>query len=167
MAPESPIEIRPLAEADLPEVARLERACFSDPWSLASFREEIRHRDEGGFSRVLRADGRLGAYMVAWFVADEAHLANLAVAPESRRRGFGAALLEDLLREAAVRGSRVVWLEVRVGNLGAIRLYEKYRFQAVAVRKNYYIRDREDALVMMRVLEPEGGGHGILVQPQE
>lgn len=163
----APCEIRGLAENDLAAVSALEQICFTDPWSIQSFREEVRHARYGGYSRVLYAGDRLAAYMVAWFVSDEAHLANLAVAPDSRRRGFAAALLEDLLAESRRRGVRVIWLEVRVGNLSAIRLYEKYRFRGVAVRKNYYAREHEDALVMMRVLGPEGDEHDDVVQPQE
>jgi ribosomal-protein-alanine N-acetyltransferase len=167
MADEAEFEIRPLSEEDLPEISRYEQICFSDPWSPESFREEIRRRGRGGYSRVLTAGETLCAYMVAWFVADEAHLANIAVGPDARRRGYATALLEDLLREARRRAVRVVWLEVRVSNLPAIRLYEKYRFQPVAVRKGYYTREREDALVMMRVLGPEGEDDGFLVHPKE
>ena len=162
-----PTEIRFLEEADLAEVVRLERICFSDPWSPASFRDEIRHLARGGYSRVLLSEGRLCAYMVAWFVSDEAHLANLAVAPEERRRGMAAALLDDLLAEARRRACRMAWLEVRVSNAAAIRLYERYHFEPLAVRKNYYVREHEDALVMMCKLEPEGDEDAILVQPQE
>jgi len=163
----SSFEIRFLGETDLPEVERLEQICFSDPWSLPSFREEIRHQARGGYSRVLRSESRLLAYMIAWFVSDEAHLANLAVSPEARRRGCAAALLDDLLAEARRRACRMVWLEVRVSNLAAIRLYEKYHFEPMAVRKNYYAREQEDALVMMLNLGPEGDDDAVLVQPQE
>jgi [ribosomal protein S18]-alanine N-acetyltransferase len=161
------LEIRPLSEEDLPEIFRYEEICFADPWSPQSFREEIRRRGQGGYSRVLVAGEKLRAYMVAWFVADEAHLANLAVGPDARRKGYATALLADLLHEARRRAVRVVWLEVRVSNLPAIRLYEQHRFQPVAVRKGYYAREREDALVMVRVLGPEGEDDGYLVHPKE
>jgi ribosomal-protein-alanine N-acetyltransferase len=165
--PDSDFQIGPMKESDLLEIVRLERTCFSDPWSLRAFRDEIRPDKEGGYPRVLRMDGKVVGYSIAWFVADEVHLANLAVAPERRGQGLASALLYDLLHEGRRRESRVVWLEVRVGNAAAIRLYERFQFRPVAVRKNYYAREHEDALVMLRVLEPEREGSGGAVRKQE
>jgi ribosomal-protein-alanine N-acetyltransferase len=165
--PEPEFEIGAMKESDLLTVVRLERICFSDPWSLRAFRDEIHPDKEGGFSRVLRVEGELVGYSIAWFVADEAHLANLAVAPEHRGRGLASALLRDLLHEARRRESRVVWLEVRVSNAQAIRLYERFHFRPVAVRKNYYAREHEDALVMLHVLEPEREGDRGALREQE
>ncbi len=150
-----PFVIELMTEKDLPAVVALEQVCFSDPWSPAAFRQELKHAGTGGYARVLLEDGEIRAYMIAWFVADEAHLANIAVAPGHRRKGYARALLDDLLAESRQRGSAMVWLEVRVSNAGAIRLYEEYRFRPVAIRKNYYTREREDAVVMLRALGEE------------
>jgi ribosomal-protein-alanine N-acetyltransferase len=101
--------------------------------------------------------GEVLAYSIAWFAADEANLANLAVAPAHRRRGCGRALLDDLLAEARRRGAVSVWLEVRAGNAAAQRLYLDHGFRVVAVRKAYYRKEGEDALVMMKDLTAGDG----------
>ena len=90
--------------------------------------------------------------MIVWFVEDESHLANIAVAPWARRRGYAEWMLGSLLREAYLRGSRMILLEVRSSNLGAIALYEKNGFQPGGIRRNYYNHPREDAIIMVRSL---------------
>lgn len=147
--------IRCLEDDDLAEVMAVERACFADPWSEASFRREVARRAVGGYSRVLVDEGAIRAYTVAWFVADEGHLANLAVDPACRRRGMARALVADLLQEAARRQTASVWLEVRAGNLEAIELYRAYGFRPVRIRRGYYRKEREDAIVMVLDLLPE------------
>jgi [ribosomal protein S18]-alanine N-acetyltransferase len=160
------LTIAPLTEDDLEDVLRLERVCFADPWSRQAFRQELRSARQGGYSRVVREAGELHGYSIAWFVADEGHLANLAVAPEHRRRGLARHLLEDFIEEARGRASRILWLEVRVSNLAAIRLYERYRFRSVGVRKGYYSMEREDALVMCLDLAPQGEDKSGLVHEE-
>ena len=156
MAPDDPSSgapscvIHTLAPEHLRDVLRLERAIFGDPWSLGAFRQEVARAAHGGYSRVLVEAGSVRAYSIAWFVADETHLANLAVDPEHRRRGFARVLLRDLLAEAERRGASAVWLEVRAGNRAAIDLYRAHGFRTVGVRKGYYQKEREDALVMLR-----------------
>lgn len=141
----------PMRIEDLAEVVEIERASFGDPWSRASFEAEIR-TEPTSHCRVLRVGGRIAAYMIAWFIEDEAHLANIAVAPGVRRRGYAQAMLDYLFRECYLRGSRILVLEVRVSNAGAIALYERNGFVTGGVRKNYYRNPREDALVMVRSL---------------
>lgn len=151
-----------MSEAHLPGVVRIEREVFSDPWPTSAFVEEVAREARGGYSRVLIESGTVCAYSVAWFVADEGHLANVATDPVHRRRGFARAILRDLLAEARRRGTANVWLEVRVGNAPAIRLYEAHGFRLAGVRKGYYQKEREDALVMVLPLEAERdrGGKG-------
>ncbi len=152
-----------MAEAHLAQIVRLERRIFPDPWSKRAFREELARAARGGYSRVLVESGAVRAYSVAWFVADEAHLANLATDPGHRGRGLAGALLRDFLSEARCRGTANVWLEVRTGNAVAIGLYQAHGFRAAGVRKGYYRKEREDALVMVLPLEAETGqGEGLL-----
>jgi ribosomal-protein-alanine N-acetyltransferase len=136
---------------DLSEVAELEKVCFRDPWSRASFEAEVR-AEPTSWCRIIRIGGRLTGYMIAWFIEDEAHLANIGVAPWARRQGQAQSMLDHLFREAYLRGSRVIVLEVRVSNEGAIILYERNGFVVGGVRRNYYNNPREDALVMVRSL---------------
>jgi len=143
--------IEPMKVEDLAEVVEIERESFGDPWSRASFEAELR-AEPTSHCRVMRVAGGVAGYMIAWFIEDEAHLANIAVAPRARRRGFAQGMLDYLLRECYLRGSRILVLEVRASNAGAITLYERNGFVIGGVRKNYYRYPREDALVMVRSL---------------
>lgn len=141
----------PMVREDLVEVAAVEKLSFSDPWSVASFEAELLAQGVG-WCRVLRLGDRLAGYMIAWFVENEAHLANIAVAPWARRRGYAQKMLNFLFEEAYLRGSGMIVLEVRSSNQGAIVLYERNGFLPGGLRKNYYNRPREDAIVMVRSL---------------
>lgn len=153
-AKQTPVRIRTMRLGDLPEVAALEKRCFNDPWSLALFRAEVEDRD-ANFPRLAILDDELAGYSIAWFAADEVHLGNIAVSPEHRGHGIARALLEDLLEEAKLRGSSYVVLEVRESNESAIRLYRRYGFKEVAIRRGYYEDTRENALIMMLHLTGE------------
>jgi ribosomal-protein-alanine N-acetyltransferase len=142
---------------DIEEVVAIERASFRDPWSPGAFAAEATAQEGRSWAWVVEAEGSVVGYLVAWPVAEEVHLANLAVHPRWRRRGIGSFLLRHLLERARERGAAWVALEVRVSNEAARRLYERFGFRAVAVRKGYYQKEREDALVMMRHLDGERG----------
>ena len=86
---------------------------------------------------------------------DEGDIGNVAVAPDSRRRGIGAALLKALFAESERRGAAVLQLEVREGNFAARRLYEKNGFEIVGKRKNYYEKPAEDAILMSKFFQKE------------
>lgn len=148
--PDKEIGIEPMAEKHLDQVLQIERTVFSDPWSLASFRNEIGD-SRVSFTRVAldHPEGTVVGYFVAWFVDDEVHLGNLAVAAAWQRRGVGQQLLDYLLDVGRGRRARRVTLEVRESNLVAQRLYLRNGFQPVAVRRRYYPDNHEDAIVMM------------------
>lgn len=146
-------QVLPLSPEDLDEVAALEALCFSDPWPRELFLREAEGHPEN-HCRVLRDGvGKLLAYSIAWIVADEAHLGDIAVAPEARGKGLAKILLRELISEARRRGAVHIVLEVRASNDGAIGLYEAHGFQKVAIRRGYYQDDQEDAYVMMLRLE--------------
>jgi ribosomal-protein-alanine N-acetyltransferase len=140
---------------DLASVAVIERAAFSDPWSLRSFREAL---DSGSvYFACARSDaGSVLGYVVAWFVADQGEIANIAVAPDQRGRGVGRALLDAALGEAARRGIAAVFLEVRDSNQRARELYASRGFEEVGRRRRYYRRPVEDAIVLRRTLSLAG-----------
>jgi ribosomal-protein-alanine N-acetyltransferase len=94
--------------------------------------------------------------MVAWFVADEAHLANIAVAPLARRRGLAQRLLDELVAESVRREARMVLLEVRRSNHAAQAFYRKNGFYLAGVRHRYYRDNGEDALIMVKPLNESG-----------
>jgi ribosomal-protein-alanine N-acetyltransferase len=154
---EDTIEIRRLRRPDVDAVTELEKLIFPDPWNKNAFRRESDGSRES-WSRVAIdvATRRLIGYMVAWVVADEAHLANLAVAPGARRRGVAQRLVDDLAAEAVRRKARMIVLEVRRSNVAAQALYRRNGFYTTMIRREYYRDNREDALVMVKPLNEAG-----------
>ena len=148
------VTLRDATAADVDAVAAIERASFADPWSRESFADTVRHPRM--IFRVAEAGGRVAGYLVAWLVQDEGELANLAVAPDARGRGVGAALVDELLATAASRGVVAVYLEVRESNATARALYASRGFAEVGRRKGYYRKPAEDALVLRRTITGAG-----------
>ena len=142
--------IRAARPADASRLAPLERRCFSDPWSALAFEELLRLP----FTVALVAEqgGGIVGYLIARAVAGEGEILNLAGAPELRRRGLGAQLLEAGLTALAEAGVRSVWLEVREANTAAQLLYQHRGFQPAGRRKGYYRNPVEDALVLRLAL---------------
>lgn len=145
------------AEADdVDALAALERRCYTHPWTARGFRDALRRGPERGLVLVARAPrtasgehGILG-YCVIETVAEELHVHNLAVRPESQGNGLGRRLLGLALAAGARRGARVALLEVRASNRAALELYRSLDFVTVARRRNYYAQPAEDALVLRR-----------------
>jgi len=144
-----------MAKGDLDAVCAIEQVVFSRPWARASFETEV-SGDPRSLSWVADDRGAVVGYLVAWHVVDELHIGNLAVAPGTQGEGVGALLLARALADAADRGIEHAALEVRVGNERAIRLYERFGFEAVAIRKAYYEDNGENALVMFRPVHCTG-----------
>lgn len=132
----------------VPAVARLERDCFSAPWSERSLLGELANPLS---TWLVAMDGEaLAGYIGSQSVLDEADMMNLAVAPEYRRRGVGAALTAALAAALQARGVAALTLEVRASNAPAIALYEKLGFVQVGRRPRYYEKPREDALILRK-----------------
>jgi [ribosomal protein S18]-alanine N-acetyltransferase len=146
------VTIVPVSAGDVPDVVAIEQAAFSDPWSARSFHEALSH-PAVYFAGARRDGADLAGYVVAWFVADEGEIANLAVAPAGWGAGIGRALLDAALEEAARRNVSAVYLEVRDSNERARRLYRSRGFEEVGRRKRYYSRPVEDAIVLRRTLK--------------
>lgn len=132
---------------DLPAIQAIEQASFTTPWPPHAYRSEIETNRLATYV-VARIDGRVVAYAGMWLMVDEAHVTTFAVHPGWRRRRIGERLLLALLDLAVDRHAREATLEVRLSNLAARRLYEKYGFQPVGLRPRYYSDDNEDALIM-------------------
>jgi ribosomal-protein-alanine N-acetyltransferase len=168
-----PYIVERMTLADVPEVGALERQVFTLPWSNHAFEYELRYnpmayfvvlrrhepRASGGEKHSLPAGilGRLVSkparqpargYGGFWFIVDEAHICTLAVHPEWRGQGLGELLLVHIIDHATVLNAAVATLEVRTSNLVAQRLYHKYGFDVVGLRKGYYSDNHEDALIM-------------------
>jgi len=150
------IELRRTLPGDLPRIARIEAASFSDPWPEDSLLSELRSDRMRRPLSALR-DGVVVGYIMSWKVADEWHVINLAVATEERRSGVGTRLLEASLASAVAEGCRTATLEVRIGNVPALAFYERHGFQVIERRPRYYRDTGEDALVLIRRLDRPGG----------
>ena len=141
------LRITPMALDDLVAVQEIERASFTTPWPAHAYRQEIETNRLAHYL-VARVGDALVAYAGIWLMGDEAHVTTFAVHPDWRRRRIGERLLLALLDLAVDRRAREATLEVRLSNLAARRLYEKYGFRPVGIRPRYYSDDGEDALIM-------------------
>ena len=139
--------VEPMRFEDVDAVQAIERASFTTPWPPHAYRSELESNRLASYL-VVRAGDRLVAYGGMWLMVDEAHITTFAVHPVWRRRGVGQLLLIALLDLAIARHAREATLEVRLSNLPARRLYEKYGFRPVGLRPRYYSDDGEDALIM-------------------
>lgn len=145
--------VRAATAADLDAIHAIETEAFSTPWSRTAFRDLL----VSGSALLLvaaRADGRVVGFAVVIVAADEAELANLAVARTARRMGVAARLLAEVLARAEAGGARQVFLEVRESNAGARALYAAYGFNEVGRRRSYYRSPDEDAVVLRRPAAP-------------
>lgn len=153
--------IRPATTDDLAAILRLERASFvGDAWSEAMMREEL--ASPHGWYVVIEEAGRLIGYAGLRAVrgAADADIQTIAIAESGRGRGRGRALLGALLAEAARRGVRDVFLEVRADNPVAQSLYVSEGFAEVGRRPRYYQPDDVDAIVMRLDLRGWAAEHG-------
>ena len=145
------LEIRNSVPEDADDFCGIERASFTDPWSRDSLDGMI--GSPVVLTRTALSGGAIVGYLYAFVAADECDIMNLAVSPDARRRGVATALLDDFFALAKERDARTVYLEVRESNKGAISLYEKAGFIPLGVRKNYYKKPTEDALIMKKDLD--------------
>ena len=135
-------------DEDLDEVAALEAASFTNPWTREMLARELSHSDVARVYGLRGPDGRLLAFCACWVVFDELHINTLAVVAERRREGLATRLLGFLFAEAAAAGVSRATLEVRRSNEAALRLYERLGFSVKAVRTGYYTNPEEDGLVL-------------------
>jgi len=150
IAPQLPRALlRDMRRDDLPAVLDIERRSFAQPWSRAFFEKEL----ATPFARLVVAveetlpRPQVIGYTCRWRVTDEVHLLNVAVHPERRGLGHGRELVGAIVAEAEVAGVRVIFLEVRAGNVVARRLYRLLGFKDLGVRRGYY-GPGQDAIVM-------------------
>ncbi len=143
------IQIRRMTLADLDEVMEIEPVAFgSHHWSRQSFANELSNPGGHYFACFDSATGRLCGYSGFWLIGEEAHITTLAVHPDWRRKYIGERLLVHDINQAQKVGASWMTLEVRMSNDAAQRLYYKYGFKSLGVRRNYYQDNNEDALVL-------------------
>lgn len=144
--------IRAARIPDIGAITDIEAVSFPDPWSPSMFRAHL-----GELFLVAEDAGTLAGYLVGMVVGPEAEILNVAVAPERRGQGIGRALVASALRELGIRDVRTVYLEVRVSNAAAQRLYAGNGFREAGRRRGYYHDPHEDAMVMRCDLGPGAG----------
>jgi [ribosomal protein S18]-alanine N-acetyltransferase len=135
-----------LTREDLHDVLAIEKAQFDDPWSLRMLRDELDDRSR----RYTKAidDGTLVGYLGVMVIDAEAHVNTIATAPHTEGHGVATALLVEGIRAVVASGVRDLTLEVASRNLRAQRLYERFGFAPVGIRRGYYQRSGDDAVVM-------------------
>ena len=142
--------IVPMKPSHVPQIAALEKLCFSDPWSEASVAAEC--ENPLSLWLVAERDGKVAGYIGSQSVPPEADVLNLAVAPDCRRQGLGRKLLCTLTELLHSRGIEALFLEVRPTNQAALALYSDLGFVQVGRRPKYYVNPTEDALILRKEL---------------
>ena len=141
------LEITRMRRRHLKGVMAIEREVYPRPWSPNLFLSEMNELRNRTYL-VARISKDVVGYGGIMCYGDEAHVTTIAVEPEQHRRKIGTRLMYELVQEAMRMGARAVSLEVRVSNWGAQRLYSRFGFRPVGIRKNYYQETGEDAVVM-------------------
>lgn len=144
------VNVVPMTADHLDELARLEKVCFSRPWSRQMLAEELDNACAAFLVALEEATEKVVGYAGLLVMADEGYITNVAVFPEYRRQGIAGQLLEVFLRFAQANALAFLTLEVRPSNDAAIALYQGYGFEEKGRRKNYYDFPKEDALILTR-----------------
>ena len=134
---------------DLAAVYEISAKSFAAPWSLPAI--EAEYINELAYYLVARTAGITIGFIGAWLVFDEVQITNIAVVPAYRGQGVAKLLLDRLIRDMKARGMSVAFLEVRVSNVAALKLYESFDFIYVGYRKQFY-ENNEDAHLMSLIL---------------
>lgn len=138
--------VRDMTGSDLSEVYEIEQKTFSDPWSKEDFQDSM--KEENNKYLIAEVDGRIAGYCGYWGIAGEGYIYNVAVKQEYRRQRIGLFMLRYLIEQAKDRGITSLTLEVRKSNEAAICLYERLGFKSAGVRKDFYTKPKEDAVIM-------------------
>ncbi len=140
------LDVRKLEDKDIEKIHALENQCFSDAWSIDGIRESL----EQDYTVLLGAwlGEELAGYLIAYFSIDDCEIARIAVDEACRRRGVALRLLEELEGICREKQAGKLLLDVRRSNAAAVSLYKRFGFTEDGVRKNFYTRPMEDAILM-------------------
>lgn len=140
--------IRRMCKADIPQVGELERKYFSVPWSEVSLGESLERKEY--LFLVAEEEGKVVGYGGLLLVLDEGDITNIVINESYRGRGLGKALTKALIEEGKRLGLGAFTLEVRISNEAAIHVYEQLGFRTEGIRKHFYEKPVEDALIMWK-----------------
>lgn len=147
-------EIVPMDRGHIPQIVALEQACFTSPWTETMLSDAL-FDPQASFIVAEDGEGNVLGYAGLHAILDEGYIDNVAVEPDARRHGVASALLDVFCRFGEVNLSFLT-LEVRASNQAAIALYEKHGFTQAGLRKNYYEKPRQDAVIMTRFFQENG-----------
>ena len=142
------MEIRPMEQKDIAQVAAIESDTFSKPWSCESFEKSLKLSNT--IYLVVDNHHEIVGYCGIYCMFDEGNITNVAVKKDVRNKGIGYGMLLELLKEAKKYAVESVFLEVRKSNEAAIHLYEQLGFKSEGIRKDFYEMPREDAIIMWK-----------------
>jgi len=140
------MEIRNMTEGDLEEICTIEQESFSDPWSKEDFQSVLKDKNNDYLVAII--ESKVVGYCGYWGIAGEGDIYNVAVKEDNRGQKIGYLMLCELIKIAKSRGITSLTLEVRSSNESAIRLYRSLGFEQTAVRKDFYSKPKEDAVIM-------------------
>lgn len=140
------MKIRIATHEDIEGIYAIEESSFSKPWSLESMSNDLKNPIATYI--IAEEDNRIIGYVGVWNVMSEGQITNVAVASAYREKGVGSKLIEGLVDYAKENQLVLLLLEVRSSNSAAQKLYGKFGFGQLAVRKGYYSHPKEDALIM-------------------
>ena len=142
------VHIERLTLSDLDELMEIESSAYGKHhWSRDSYVAELNNK-LAVYYAAKNAEGKLIAYIGIWNIVDESHITTIAVAEDYRRKHIAEALIAKMLEDCYNNFVKYITLEVRAGNIPAIKLYEKFGFKSLGTRKGYYQDNGEDGLVM-------------------
>lgn len=142
------MRIREMGIDDLEQAVSIEEMLFSAPWTINGFFSLLVRED--ALFLVAEDNGEIVGFCGAFMVVDQGDVVNVGVRPDRQRQGIGKRLMQALIRKAGEKGVSSLYLEVRVSNREAIRLYESLGFKQVGLRKGYYEDPKEDGITMCR-----------------
>ena len=149
------VDVRPMRWPDIEPVHRLESELFTvDPWSIEQFWSELAQESR---AYAVAVDGeRIIGYAGAFLLAPDSDVQTIAVSPRDQGRGVGAILLAWLIEQAVAQGCRQMLLEVRSDNVPAIAMYERFGFERISVRRDYYERGVDAVIMRLRPITGSG-----------
>ena len=143
--------IRPMEVSDTEQVEMIEKQIFSIPWSQKSFEDACQSNDN--IYLVCEMNGQIAGYCGLWTVLGEGNITNMAVSGGFRRLGIAETLMKEMEKRGMSKNVVTYFLEGRKSNKAAVNLYKKMGYVQIGVRKNFYEKPVEDALVMSKTID--------------
>ena len=137
--------VEPAALSDAYGIAVIEKECFSAPWSENQIRDEI--SKENAVFLTAKSDGILCGYISGQLILDEFYINNVAVTEKYRNYGIASSLIKVLLEKLTKNECALATLEVRESNMNARKVYEKFGFMNLGIRKDFYSHPKENACI--------------------